>query len=158
MYRGKEHLCHLLHEAWRLTGWRRWIASSRNDAATCAAQQHDEGRCKLARAEAWASTAAFGFLSGAFASPATISRDGSLCDFCGEQIPTTEHLLWHCRYFEVNRPRKPNDSLQQRLGWPRWPRRGNKQQQQHPQHYDKAVITHCLRVRAGVLDRKYGHS
>ena len=63
-------------------------------------------------------TLRFGFLSGAFASPATFQKDESLCELCGREVPTTEHLLWSCLAFEDSIPRKPFDSLQRRLAWP----------------------------------------
>ena len=89
-----------------------------NDATTCVDQQYSERRCKLAREVAQSSCAAFGFLSGAFASPATFQRDESLCELCGREVPTTEHLLWSCLAFEDSIPRKPFDSLPRRLAWP----------------------------------------
>ena len=136
-------LAHLLREAWRRSEWEAWHSSSRNDATTCADQQYSEHRCKLAREVAHSSYAAFGFLSGAFASPATIQRDESLSELCGREVPTTEHLLWSCPALASNRPRKPCDSLQRRLAWPTG------------RSTDAAVVSHCLEVRSAMLAARW---
>ena len=136
-------LAHLLREAWRRSEWEAWHSSSRNDATACADQQYSERRCKLAREVAQSSYAAFGFLSGAFASPATIQRDETPCELCGREVPTTEHLLWSCPAFVSSRPRKPSDSLQGRLAWP------------VGLSTDAAVVSHCLEVRSAVLAARW---
>ena len=165
-----KHTCVLAFEGWSRRPrqpwtWRHDGVGSRSDAA--AASNTTKVSVSLCVLKPGQNSAAFAFLSCGFASPAAIARDDSLCEFCGEHVPTTEHALWRRSHFEDGRPHKPIECLQQRLGWTRWPRRGNKQQQpqqqqqqqqQQRQRYDKAVTGHCLRVRTAVLDKKYGRS
>ena len=139
----KKLLAHLLREAWRRSEWDDWQSSIRNGATACVDQQYSEHKCKLAREVAQTCYAAFGFPSGAFASPATFRRDQSLCELCGQEVPTTEHLLWSCAAFADSRPRKPTDSLQRRLAWP------------IGRPSDATIVSHCLGVRSAVLAARW---
>ena len=84
---------------------------------------YDEHRCKLARQAADTSFAHFGFLSGAFMSPAALdfATDAAMqSPFCHAEHGDTVHMLWQCQASRASegttdvtvRPARPRDALQ----------------------------------------------
>ena len=140
---------HALREAWRRQQFQQFLSSGRRDATAVQGSVYHEARATLARKTYQSSNAC---TIGAVVSDARFDRildpnsaPGS-CMWCSSgDVPTWDHLAWHCPAFAATRTSPPHDVLQKVLGWPLG---------RNAQH-DAAILAHLGNVREQLLDRRY---
>ena len=87
----------------------------------CSEVPYSEISCQAARKLSSDNAHAFAIMAGGYVSQASLQKCTGLpiaCP-CG-QISTMEREIWECPYVPeiLNRPRKPSNPIQMRLGWP----------------------------------------
>ena len=164
---ARNHLAHLLREAWRCTQWTLFQKSSRRDAAMFHDIPYDSQRIQAAReATGKAAGATLSILLGAVISPAAYKArkdigphiHQGLCIHCKRALGTHNHVFWECQ----QRPQQfkdilPADIFQKRFGWPR-PTNGNEVITAHNMKL-LAAMTHTVELiwteRHSCSQRKY---
>ncbi|OLQ01146.1 hypothetical protein AK812_SmicGene16129 [Symbiodinium microadriaticum] len=144
-----ESALHQLREGFRAHFWNEWQNSQRNDNLCCPVIDYNSQRCKLALKQVSGCPDRFAVLTGAYCSPAAYgvaTSSNDLCPFCKMVAGHSAHTYWACTHMCEGRPRRPDEALQARLGWPRGLQPS----------YDEAVLAWMVRVRKAVLSHRYG--
>ena len=144
-----ESVLHQLREGFRAHFWNEWQNSQRNDNLCCPVMDYNSQRCKLALKQVSGCPDRFAVLTGAYCSPAAYgvaTSSNDLCPFCKMVAGHSAHTFWACTHMCEGRPRRPDEALQARLGWPLGIQ----------PTYDEAVLAWMVRVRKAVLSHRYG--
>ena len=146
-----DKIAHGLRESWREAQWNLFLQQDRRDSAQVAGANvvYDPARLKAAQGCFSKGSAHHrAVMTGAAHSLARyqVMFQGQVqpgCHLCGNPVtvPDWERLAWRCNAFQSQRPGRPQDEAQARLGWPT--RNGNAQ--------DQHVLRHLSEVRRRIL-------